>query len=400
VDPAPYDLVRRPRESVALLLRTRGFRQLLSVRLAGQFGDGLLQAGLASYILLSPERQASPGRVAGALALVLLPYSLVGPFAGAFIDRWRRRQVLLVADLVRAALTLGLAALVAASSTGVAFTVVALCLIGVNRFVLAALPAAQPHVVQLPDLVTSNALAPTLGSAATVLGGLLGVGLRVVLGTSDPAAAVIVVVAAAAYVLAAGLCVPIAAGSLGPDAGAARPDVSPIGTARALADAVQQVVHRRDVVATMLALTSVRAAFGMWTVLTIVRERTVMHPPSDADAALASLGLAAVVGAVGSVLAAVATPVVTRRFGTRFWVTALLLACGAALVLVLPIVTTAAVLVLAGVLGFVSQGVKVCTDTVLQHQIGDPWRGRVFSINDLLSNAAFVIAGILTVPFV
>ena len=400
MDAAPYDLVRRPRESVGLLLRTRGFRQLLSVRLAGQFGDGLLQAGLASYILLSPERQASPGRVAGALALVLLPYSLVGPFAGAFIDHWRRRQVLLVADLIRAALTLGLAALVAASSTGVGFTVVALCLVGVNRFVLAALPAAQPHVVQLPDLVTSNALAPTLGSAATVLGGLLGVGVRVLLGTSDPAAAGIVLVAAASYFLAAGLCVAIATGSLGPDGDAPRPDISPIGTARALRDAVHQILQRRDVVATMLSLTSVRAAFGMWTVLTIVRERTVMHPPSDADAALASLGLAAVVGAVGSVLAALATPVMTRRYGTRMWITSLLVVCGIALVLVVPIVSTAAVLALAGVLGFVSQGVKVCTDTVLQHQIGDPWRGRVFSINDLLSNAAFVIAGILTVPFV
>jgi MFS family permease len=384
---------------VRRLLSGRGFRRLLGVRLAGQAGDGLLQAGLASFVLLSPERQPSPGRVAGSLALVLLPYSVVGPFAGALIDRWRRRQVLLIANLARAALTVALAALVAASSTGVAFTVLALAIVGVNRFILAALPAAQPHVVDARDLVTSNALAPTLGSGATVLGGLAGVGLRELLGDSDPSAAAIVLGATVLYVLAGSLALLIAANSLGPDGSAPRPDVSPVGTARALVDAARRIVARSAVVRALLALTSVRAAFGAWTVITIVRERTELHATTDSDAALAALGLAAVVGALGAVVAAIATPSIVRRWGPRRWVVTLLCLGLLALVVVFPIVSAWAVLVLAGVLGFVSQGVKVVTDTVLQRQIGDQWRGRAFSINDLLTNAAFVVAGILAVPF-
>jgi MFS family permease len=390
---------RRPAGGVRRLLAGSGFRRLLAVRLAGQAGDGLLQAGLASFVLLSPEREPSPGRVAGSLALLLLPYSVVGPFAGALIDRWRRRQVLLVADLARAALSISLAGLVASSSTGVVFTCVALATVGVNRFILAALPAAQPHVVEVRDLVTSNALAPTLGSAATVLGGLAGVGLREALGGSDPAAAVIVLSAAALYVLAGGLCLLIASSSLGPDGTVPRPDVSPLGTARALVDAGRRIIARRAVVRALVALTSVRAAFGAWTVITIVRERTELHATTDSDAALAALGFAAVVGALGAVLAAFATPVVVRRRGPRTWVITLLGLGLLTLVVVLPIVSAWAVFTLAGVLGFVSQGVKVCTDTVLQRQVGDAWRGRAFSINDLLTNAAFVIAGILAVPF-
>ncbi|MET7592631.1 hypothetical protein ABZS92_38215, partial [Streptomyces sp. NPDC005444] len=31
--------------------------------------------------------------IASAMAVLLLPYSLIGPFAGVLLDRWRRRQV-------------------------------------------------------------------------------------------------------------------------------------------------------------------------------------------------------------------------------------------------------------------------------------------------------------------
>ncbi|HTY73077.1 MAG TPA: MFS transporter [Actinomycetes bacterium] len=391
--------VRLPRESVVRLLRSVPFRLLLLVRLTGQFGDGLLQAGLASFVLLSPERQASPGRVAAALTLLLLPYSLVGPFAGAFIDHWRRRQVLLVADLTRAVLAVALAALVARSSVGVAFGVLALSVIGVNRFVLAALPAAQPHVVDPPDLVTSNALAPTLGSGATLVGVLAGIGLRSALGGSDPAAGWIVVAGAIAYTLAAALCLPIATASLGPDPDAPRPDVSPVGTAYALLDAARHVVAQRSVVLALTALTLVRAVFGAWTVLAIVRERTVLHPPTDTTGALAELGAATAIGGVGAALGAILTPGAARRFGVRRWVIALVLACLLGCATIVPVVSSPAILGMALVLGFVYQGVKICSDTVLQRRIGDAWRGRAFSITDLLANVSFVLAAIVTVPF-
>ncbi|NED84697.1 MFS transporter, partial [Streptomyces sp. SID11233] len=78
-----------------LLLTLGGFRRLLSVRLLSQAADGVFQVGLATYVVFSPEKQATPGQIASAMAVLLLPYSLVGPFAGVFLDRWRRRQVFL-----------------------------------------------------------------------------------------------------------------------------------------------------------------------------------------------------------------------------------------------------------------------------------------------------------------
>ena len=84
------------------LLRLPDFRRLLRVRLLSQLSDGVFQVALAAYVVFSPEKQATPGAVASAMAVLLLPYSLLGPFAGVLLDRWRRRQVLLYGNLLRA----------------------------------------------------------------------------------------------------------------------------------------------------------------------------------------------------------------------------------------------------------------------------------------------------------
>ena len=85
------------------VVRHRDFRRLFATRLTSQAADGAFQAALASLFFFSPERQTSAGSVAAAFATLLLPYSLVGPFAGVLLDRWRRRQILVVANLLRAA---------------------------------------------------------------------------------------------------------------------------------------------------------------------------------------------------------------------------------------------------------------------------------------------------------
>ena len=77
------------------------FWRLLELRTASQFSDGLFQAGLAGALLFNPERAARPLAIAGAFAVLFLPYSLLGPFAGALMDRWDRRLVLVGANLGR-----------------------------------------------------------------------------------------------------------------------------------------------------------------------------------------------------------------------------------------------------------------------------------------------------------
>ena len=95
------------------VLATVDSRRLLATRLTGQASDGLLQAALGTFVLFSPERQSTAAQVAGAFALLLLPYSLLGPFTGVFLDRWSRARTLVVANVARSAVTLVIAAMVA-----------------------------------------------------------------------------------------------------------------------------------------------------------------------------------------------------------------------------------------------------------------------------------------------
>jgi hypothetical protein len=53
-------------------------------------------------------------------------------------------------------------------------------------------------------------------------------------------------------------------------------------------------------------------------------------------------------------------------------------------------------LLAALLLGFASQGIKICVDTLVQTYVDDEFRGRVFALYDALFNVALVVAAVLT----
>ncbi|MDP9117542.1 MAG: MFS transporter, partial [Actinomycetota bacterium] len=184
-------------------LEQAGFRRLYAVRVLGQFGDGLFQASLAAAVLFNPEHQARAAEVAAGFAVVLVPYSVVGPFAGVLLDRWRRRRILIVVNLVRCGWVGGVAAEIAGGLHGEPFYVSALVVISLNRLVLAALSASLPHVVPADELVTANAFSTTSGTIATTVGGAAAIGIRALAGGSDRAYAAIALAAVLPYLAAA-----------------------------------------------------------------------------------------------------------------------------------------------------------------------------------------------------
>src|SRR3954462_9721853 len=134
------------------LWRHRYFRRLLAVRVANQSSDGVLQVALAAYVLFSPERQPDATSIAIVLAITLLPFSILGPFASVLIDRVSRRQVLIVVNLARAAVAIGLAVLVATGlqtlgAQALVYTGLLLAM-SLNRFLLAALSASLPPTIE------------------------------------------------------------------------------------------------------------------------------------------------------------------------------------------------------------------------------------------------------------
>ena len=194
------------RRALRDVLAVRELRSLLAVRMVGQYSDGVFQAALFSAVFFNPERATSASQAAVAFATLLLPYSVVGPFAGVLLDRWRRQRVLRNGNLARAVAIVVFATLLATlGPTSPPVVALALVVVSVNRFILSGLSAALPCVVDQRLLVTANSFTTTLGSGAAAAGGATGVGLTALLGAGDLGASRASLVAAGLYVVAAAL---------------------------------------------------------------------------------------------------------------------------------------------------------------------------------------------------
>jgi MFS family permease len=384
------------------LLRDRRFRRLFGVRLTSQCADGVFQVALTSYVLFSPERQPDARSIAAALAAVLLPFSVLGPFTGVFLDRWSRRQVLLWCNVLRLLPVLAAAAAIAATRDSVTLFALVVVAFSINRFFLAGLSAALPHVVEPDELVLANSLTPTSGTIAFMVGLALGTGARSVLpaGSGD---VVIVCIAAATYLTAAALTRRIPVDQLGPDriSGQA-PLGAALGTVVASLLAGLKHLRSRPVAGHALAVIAAhRFFYGLSVVATILLYRSYFHGSTDTDAALAGLSVAVLVSGVGFMVAAVLTPVATGHVTIPTWVVMLLLAAATAETFPGSLYTQPGLLVAAFFLGISAQGVKICVDTIVQTAVDDDFRGRVFALYDVGFNVVFVAAaavGALVIP--
>ena len=101
--------------------------------------------------------------VVGAFALLLLPYSVIGPFMGVFLDRWRRRQVLLFTNIIRAALVALLSWQALSGDLGPGLILTVLIVLALNRLILTALAASCP-TPSTRRLIPANAVAPVAGT--------------------------------------------------------------------------------------------------------------------------------------------------------------------------------------------------------------------------------------------
>ncbi|WP_408066373.1 MFS transporter [[Mycobacterium] nativiensis] len=380
--PAPATLWRSARS-------LPDFWRLLELRAASQFGDGLFQAGLAGALLFNPDRAAAPWAIAAAFAVLFLPYSVLGPFAGALLDRWDRRSVLVVANLARLALVIGIAALLAAGTGDVPVLCAALIANGFTRFIASGLSAALPHVVPRDQVVTMNAFAIATGAVAAFLGANFMLVPRWLVGSDDRGAASIIGAVAIPVTIALVLSLRLGAHVLGPD-----------DTKRAIHGSVfyavttgwlhgiRTVRDRPTVAATLSGLAAHRMAFGINTLLVLV---LVRHVGEHTVSGLGTTALFVASAGVGSFLAALLTPPAVHRWGRYATTNGALAAAAviqlAAVGLYLP------VLVLCGfLLGVAGQVVKLCADTAMQIDVDDALRGHVFAVQDSLFWVSFIIA--------
>ncbi len=374
------------------LLRDGKLFRLLRVRWSGQITDGIFQSALASFILFSPERQASAVNAAVAFAVVLLPYSIVGPFVGTLLDRFSRQRAILFSNLIRSATLVLTALLIFNDYTGVEITVVVLVAFGVNRLILAGLSAGIPLMTTPKDLISANALAVTGGSVWVVLGGGIGLGIRRILdgsSTADHADAIIILVASLGYLTAALFASLLAKDEIGP-----RPHEVVKGSFSQglieMREGFQFLRNHADAARGIAAIAIHRGGLTALTLAALLLERNTFNDPADSEAGLAGLSLTLTIAAVGFVIGAVIAPFGVRKIGRHRWMRLSIMAASISALLLVIDRTPVLLAATAFFTALCGQSLKVTNDALVQSKIDDYFRGRVFAVYDVVVNFAIV----------
>ncbi len=357
--------------------------------MASQFGDGLFQAGLAGALLFNPDRAADAMSIARAFTVLFLPYSLLGPFAGALMDRWDRRLVLVGANVGRLVLIAVIGTILALRAGDMPLLFAALIANGLARFVASGLSASLPHVVPREQVVTMNSVATASGAVGAFLGANFMLVPRFIVGAGDGGASVVIFITALPVSIALLLSWRFRPRALGPD-DTKRAIHGPViyAVITGWLHGARTVAQRPTVAATLSGLAAHRMVVGINSLLMLL---LVHHMAAAATGGFGIALLFFAVSGLGAFLANVLTPLAVRRWG-RYAAANGALAASAVIQLPAATLLIPIMVVSSFLLGVSGQMIKLCADSAMQMDVDDALRGHVFAVQDALFWVAFIVA--------
>lgn len=381
------------------LLRHPRLSRLFALRWTGQTVDGLFQSALASFVLFSPERQANALSAALAFAVVLLPYSIIGPFVGTVLDRVSRQRALFYANLLRSIDLALIAFLIFGGHTGVELTAAVLAAFGINRLILAGLSAGLPLLIDTDSLIAANAMAVTGGSLLVVLGGGAGFGLRKVVENfyhnANHADALLVLVASIGYFLVACLALRLKKNEIGP-LDRERSEASIGQGTKEMQEGFKFLFMHNDAARGIFATAVQRGGLTSLVLVALLLERNTFHSASDPGSGLSGLAVALSFAGVGIICGALVAPIGVDRYGRYRWIRYMMAASAISPLVLILSLSPLTLYIAAFLTSLFGQSLKVTNDALVQAKIDDTFRGRIFAVYDVLVNAAIVSGAVLT----
>jgi MFS family permease len=366
-------------------LRSHDFRRLFAIRLVSQSADGLFQVALIASIVFDPQEQSTALGFAIATLVVSLPFSILGPFTGVFIDRWSRRRILVVAPLLRA----GLAWLVLFDplDAPVAFYVGALWVLSVNRFFLATAIAVVPRLVPHEDLLIANSMSVVGGTVALLAGVFVG-GWIADLAHEAPVIALAMAQWVATSLIATRIRSPLVPHHL-PET-PVRDELRRV--VREFADGVVRLALTPRALGPITSISLNQMGQGIVLVLSLF----VFRDRFEQDVGSFSNLIGA--GGAGVLLGILTVGALEARFTKERIVAGAFAASGLTLLAVATTISGWSVLLASFATGLTFAWMKIPVDTMVQEAIPDGYRGRVFAVYDVAYNVARVIASFLAIP--
>jgi predicted MFS family arabinose efflux permease len=155
---------------VELLRRNRRFRNLWLGQVVSQMGDWFDTIALYTIIL----NLTGSGRNVGLLMVArFVPSFVFGPISGVIADRFSRRSIMILSDLLRAIVVLGFLLVRRADQLWIIYVLTVLQLI-FSTFFEPARTASVPSIVSDRELLAANAISSVTWSAMLTIGAAIG----------------------------------------------------------------------------------------------------------------------------------------------------------------------------------------------------------------------------------
>ena len=377
--------MKSTRQRAREALRSDDFRRLFAIRLITQSGDGLFQAALVSSIVFNPEEQNTILGFAIATLVVSLPFSILGPFTGVFIDRWSRRKILVVAPWLRAAAVW--LVLFDPKAAPVLFFGGALWVLSVNRFYLATAQAVVPRMVPTEDLLMANSMATVGGTVALLTGVFVGGWIADLVG-DVPVIAIAGVEWLVASLVATRIRSPLLPHHV-PEV-PVRDEIRRV--AREFADGITLLARTPRALGPITSITLDQVGQGIVLVLSLFVFRQRLGEGVGSFSNLIGAG------GLGVLLGILTVGKLEERFPKERIVARAFFAGGVVLIAVATYITGWSVLVASFAVGLTFAWKKIPVDTMVQEAIPDGYRGRVFAVYDVAYNLSRVAAAFLAIP--
>ena len=367
-------------------LRSPDFRRLFAIRIVSQSADGLFQAALIASVVFSPQDQSTTVGFAIATLIVSLPFSLLGPFTGVFIDRWSRRRILVVAPLLRVALVW--LVLFKPETHAVLFYLGALWVLSVNRFYLATAVVIVPRLVRLEDLLIANSISIVGGTVALLAGVFVGGWLVDLTGGNT----LVIALAAAQWLVASAIASRITS-PLMPHHLPETPMRDELRrVVHEFADGASRLFHTPRALGPIVSITIDQLGQGIVLVLSlfVFRDRF--------GQGVASFSNLIGAGGVGVLVGIFTVGALEERFTKERIVAGAFFIGGLVLIAVSLMITQWSVLLASFAVGLTFAWKKIPVDTLVQEAVPDGYRGRVFAVYDVSYNLSRVVAAFIAIP--
>ncbi len=377
------------------VLKNRNFFLLWIGQIISEFGERLTQMALIG--LIYQKNPYSAIALAKLIMFIIIPVFLIGPVAGAYVDRWNRRYTMIISDLSRSFLVILIPiSLIVFNKNLFPVYILVFLVFSIARFFLPSKMAIIPDLVEKKDLLIANSLISTTRMIATVVGlGLAGilVGLVGPLGGFYINAGTFLFSAAMLSFVSVKGQLPLKEDLVETGHAFEEALVKPRGILGQIKDGFKFLMKNKNVRFSLQSLFMVMAGLGAMSVVTIVFVQECF------GSATKEIGFLGMLIGIGLFFGTVGYGRLGHYISKRKIMHISFIASGIAIALFVFVARQTHLISLAGIfailLGFSASPIVISSNTLIHEAIPQEVRGRVFSSVEVVIHLAFLACMLL-----